>query len=91
MEDIEHGVTRDRYNEFVQRVQAEAASFRMENRVRPAHHKDGRIDGIFEVFWDDWQQLGFEKRAMTPEAHRVIWPERWERIKAEAANELAKS
>jgi hypothetical protein len=79
------------YNTFVQRVQEEAAAFRMEQRVRPEHLSDGRIDGHFEVFWDSWRRLGFERDAMKPTTRRWIHPERWERIKAQAAIELAKS
>jgi hypothetical protein len=91
VEEIEFDVSRDRYNEFVQMVQREAMSFGMEHRIEQTDFDDGRIDGEFQVFWDGWQRLGRETRAMTPNANRTLYPESWERIKAEAANELMKS
>jgi hypothetical protein len=90
-EEIEFDVSRERYNEFVQMVQREAMSFGMEHRIEQTDFDDGRIDGEFRVFWDRWERLGQETRAMTPEANRTIYPELWERIKAQAACELMKS
>lgn len=87
---IEFDVSRERYNEFVQMVQREAMAFTMEHRTVPTHFEDGRIDGSFQVFWDEWQELASETRAMTPDAKRTIYPERWERIVAETSNELAR-
>jgi hypothetical protein len=91
MDDPEFGLSRDDYNRFVQQVQADALAFGMEHRIEPEHFDDGRIDGTLKAYWDGWQTLGRETHAMTPEADRTIYPERWERIKAEAANALAKS
>jgi hypothetical protein len=88
---IEFGVSRDAYNEFVQTVQSEARAFSMEHRIRPTHHDDGRLDGAVEVFWDRWQEVAGETRAMTPECRRYIRPGLWSEIMARAADELVKS
>jgi hypothetical protein len=90
-EEFETGVSRERYNAFVQAVQREAAAFGMHHRVVPTRFEDGRIDGSFQVFWDDWKELACEWRAMSPDVQRRIHPERWELLKAHAANELAKA
>jgi hypothetical protein len=89
-EEIEFDLTRESYNSFVQMAQREAMTFRMEHRIKQTDFDDGRIDGEFQVFWDRWQTLGREINAMTPDCSRTIYPERWERIKADAAHELAK-
>jgi hypothetical protein len=91
MYEVEFGLSRDAYNAFVQSVQSEAAAFHMELRTRVDHHDDGRIDGYVEVFWERWQTVAAELRAMTAEASRTIYPARWEGIKGRATDELVRS
>lgn len=90
-DDVVFDVDRERYNAFVQLVQSEATSFRMEHRRRPIRVSDDRLDGSVEVFWERWHEVASETRAMTPECARRIHPARWENIKAQAAHELLRS
>lgn len=69
------------FNAFVQRVQAECRSWRMEHRMRAT----GGMS-YFEVFWDDWHVLASEV-PFTPDGRRQgqIAEGYWAEIQADMA------
>lgn len=85
--------TKDEHRAFIQLVQEEAAAFGMETNLKARRsEKTGKLFAAeFFVFWNEEQLLALENNPMQEGALWTIYPERWERIKAEAANALAKS
>lgn len=48
------------------------------------------IAADIEVFWTEWQCVGRQSNPMTPEVRFATYPQTWDRIKFEAAHEIAK-
>lgn len=74
------------YNVFIQKIQSEAASWRMETRIELF---GGRAR--FEVYWDgEWHTLA-EETPFSNERRGWVSEDAWSRLQAEAARSLANS
>lgn len=85
-------VTKTAFNEFVQLVQAEAASFGMEVTVVPVYDDTGTIRrAMLKVYWNGkWRELASETPFVGEQNDGRILPDEWEAIKAAAAYSLVK-
>jgi hypothetical protein len=91
-------MTRDEYNEFVQKVQREADAFHLEHRIHaqratgqhPNFPEGQLMMAELQVFWDDWQTVAYERFPMSPNTTRHTDEDRWAKITYDAAGALSR-
>lgn len=78
------------YNQQVQDMQRFCIAAGLEHRTRPEYRSDGGLNAIFEVYYDDWREVGREHNAMTPECTRLYRGSVDAAIRAEVGRDVIK-